>query len=144
MRFSGFDSVKGPGEFSGRPPKKHFNRIRNLIMLLTMYMLGLSTKEIVSLRWQDLDLISGRFLLRKGPHGLKEEYTLDQDLLDILKRWRAYQARATYYKALEYVFTDYEGAPMSRLYLYALQFFWVFNTFIPVNLIPDIPKNSRF
>ncbi len=58
-----------------------------MITLLTIYMLGLSTEEIVSLKWQDLYLYSGRLLLRQGPHGQKhgqkEEYTIKQGLLDI-------------------------------------------------------------
>ena len=65
MKFFGFDSAGGPGEYSGRPSKKHFSRIRNLIMLLTMFELNLSTREVVGLRWQDLNLLTGQILLRR-------------------------------------------------------------------------------
>ncbi len=115
-----------------------------MIMLLTMFELNLSTREVVGLRWQDLNLLTGRLLLRRQVGGPEKEYNLDEDLLWILKRWRKYQARATYYKALEYVFTDYEGQPVSALFVYTLQFTWFLNTFIPLNLVPDAPRDSGF
>jgi len=144
MKFFGFDSADSSGEYSGRPSKKHFNRIRNLIMLLTKFELNLSTKQIVGLRWQDLNLLTGRILLRRETGEAGKEYNLDEDILWILQRWRKYQARATYYKALEYVFTDYEGQPVSALFVYALQALWFLNTFIPLNLVPDAPRDSGF
>ncbi len=113
-------------------------------MLLTKFELNLSTREVVGLRWQDLNLLTGRILLRRGTGGSEKEYNLDEDILWILQRWRKYQARATYYKALEYVFTDYEGQPVSALFVYTLQFLWFLNTFIPINLVPDAPRNSGF
>jgi len=144
MKFLGFDSANGSGEYSGRPSKKHFNRIRNLIMLLTKFELNLSTREVVGLRWQGLNLHSGLLLLRQDQRGLEKQYNLDEDLLWILKRWRKYQARGTYYKALEHVFTDYEGRPLPVLYVYSLQLLWFLNTFIPLNLVPNAPRDSGF
>ncbi len=113
-------------------------------MLLTKFELNLSTKEILELRWQDLNLLTGQLMPRQQKGGFQKAYNLDEDLLWILKRWRKYQARATYYKALEHVFTDYEGQAVSAFYIYTLQFLWYLNTFIPFNLVPDAPRKSGF
>ncbi len=113
-------------------------------MLLTKFELNLSAKDIVGLKWQDLNLLAGRVLLKSEKGGLQKEHSLDDDMVWILQRWRKYQARATYYKALEYVFTDNEGQPVPALFVYALQFLWILNTFIPLNLVPDAPRDSGF
>ncbi len=144
MKFPGFDSSKEYNGLSGRPSKKYFNRIRNLIMLLTMFEIGLSTAEIIGLRWQDVNLPSGRLNVRRKAGRMEKEYLIDDDVLKILKRWRKYQARGTYYKALEFIFTDYEGKPLSRFFVYSLLFLWYINTFFPVKLVPDAPKDSGF
>jgi len=144
MKFYGFNSSKEYHNLSTRPFKKYFNRIRNLIMLLTKFELGLSTKEIVGLRWQDVNLFSGRLKIRTKPYSLEKEQSIDGDLQKILRQWRRYQARATYFKALEFVFTDYDGKPLSRFYVYSLQFLWYISTFFPFNFVPDAPKDSGF
>jgi len=144
MKFTGFHSPKGYEEQSKRPSKKYYNRIRNLIMLLTMFELGLSTAEVIGLKWQNLNLKTGRLIFKRGKKGMKNDIVLEDDLLEILIKWRVYQARGTYYKALEYIFTDREGRQMSRFFVYYLLFLWGLNTFLPLKVVPDAPPDSGF
>lgn len=113
-------------------------------MLLTKFELALSTAEVINLKWQNINLKTGRLFFSRAKKGMKNEIFLEDDLLEILVRWRDYQARGTYYKALEYIFTDREGRQMSRLYVYSLLFLWYLNTFLPIKVVPDAPPGSGF
>lgn len=144
MKISGIFSSQEPGELSKQPYRKYFARVRNLVMLLLMFSMGLKTAEVTGLRWQDLNLLSGKLVLKGEKIGQERTLSLDDDVLNYLTRWRAYQAKGTYYRALEYIFTDLEGRPLSKIYLYSVLAFWFINTFLPVRLIPDVPPDAGF
>ncbi len=126
-----------------QPNRPYFKKMRNLVILMLICDPGLKAPELTELKWQDLDLSSGKLRLRRGKN--KQEYTitLDEDTLQILNDWRELQAKGTYYRACEHVFTTDEARPLSTGYVKYLAALFILNTFLPVNILPITLPGSR-
>lgn len=121
---------------SAPPQASYFSRLRNLALLWLMSEHDLAIAEVAGLQWHQVNLVRGEFV-RKAEDGLKKaQLPLEGDLLHVLHLWKDCQARGTYYRALEYVFTDQAGKPLSPWSVRLLIAGLLFYTFIPINILP--------
>ncbi len=126
-----------------QPDRQYFKKVRNLIMLLLICDPGLKVPEITELKWQNIDLYKGKLNLKRGKNGQDSTLSLDENTLKILKEWRDCQAKGTYFRALEHVFTTTEGKPLSVCHVRLLFSVFILNTVLPVNILPLTLPGSR-
>ena len=119
-----------------KPDRLYFVRLRNLAMLWLMDDFELGPQEITALKWHEVNLTNGKVHLKNVEAGREKVFRLDDDALTLMRKWRDYQARATYYRALEHVFTSMDGKPVSPRYIYLLLLGLVIHTFVPLNVLP--------
>lgn len=143
MKIPGLFTSKKQVELAKQPGRQDFKKLRNLIILLLICDPGLKVSEIAELKWQDLDLFTGKLKLRRGKNGQQCTLMLDKNNLKIMKEWRERQAKGTYYRALDHVFTNTEGRPLSPRYVKLLFTLFILNTVLPVNIMPITLPGSR-
>jgi len=89
---------------------------RNRTMLTLMLNTGLRLAEVTALKWRDLDLTTGKLMVRQGK-GAKGDRTLwvaEADI-DRLRSWRERQAKEC--GKCEHVFTTLQGKPLGHRYV---------------------------
>jgi len=88
---------------------------RNRTMLRLMLNTGLRLAEVTVLKWRDLDLTTGKLMVRQGK-GAKDRtlWTGEADI-DRLRSWRERQAEKC--GKCERVFTSLEGRPLGHRYV---------------------------
>ena len=65
---------------------------------------GLRLEEVINLRWKDLDLISGKLMVREGK-GLKDRTLwLSEEDLELIQKWKEAQVKKIG-KSPKYIFT---------------------------------------
>ncbi len=93
---------------------------RNKTMINLMLDVGLRREEVVSLRWRDLDLITGKLMVRESKGAKDRSLWVRDETLEALQAWRERQAAIV--EAPEYVFSSIskgaEGKKMNKQYLY--------------------------
>jgi len=89
---------------------------RNQTMLNLMLNTGLRLAEVTALKWRDLDLTTGKLMVRQGK-GAKEDRTLWIAKADTnrLRRWRERQAKEA--EECEHIFTTLDGKPLGHRYV---------------------------
>jgi len=135
MKFRKKSGSQGQWDISKPPTKRYFIRLRNLVMLMLMYEHDLTIKEVTELKWCNINLFKGR-LVNKNNNRLQTNILLNEDSQKLLEKWHDYQAKGTYYRALEHVFTTTEGRPVSPYYVQLLQLGLIVYTFLPLNFLP--------
>lgn len=99
-----------------QPNGRYPTGLRNRCILRVMLNAGLRLSETTALRWQDLDLMSGKLKVVEGK-GAKDRYLwLGEEDLDLLRQWRERQidrlgTRPTH------VFTTLKGTPVKNRYV---------------------------
>ncbi len=136
MKFRGKTDPEGPVDLSKPPCRRYFTGLRNLAMLWLMYDFDLTAREVTELKWHAVDLTGGRFKAGKKKAGKETQSRLNDELLEIMQKWRDCQAKSTFYRALEHVFTDAEGRPVSPRYVQLLLLGLIIYTFLPLNFLP--------
>ncbi len=119
-----------------QPNRRYFDGIRNLAMLWLMHDFDLSITEATNLKWHELNLSSGKLHLKTVNMEQERIFWLDKESLIVMQEWRDCQAKGTYYRALEHVFTTMEGRPISPRYVQLLMLGLVIYTFLPLNFLP--------
>jgi len=135
FQFRSKSDSKGQQKASKPPTKRYFIRLRNLVMLMLMYEHDLNVKDVTKLKWHDLNLFSGMMVKKDNPES-QTNILLSEDSQKLLEKWRDCQAKSTYYKALEHVFTNTEGRSVPPLYVQLLQLGLIIHTFLPLNFLP--------
>jgi len=99
-----------------QPNRRYPTGERNLAMLRVMLNAGLRLSEATALRWRDIDLNTGKLMVRQGK-GAKDRtlWICDEDV-ELLSEWRERQA-STIGHAPEHVFTTLKGNPVSGRYV---------------------------
>jgi len=64
---------------------------RNEVMFQLMLNTGLRVSEIVSLRWEDVNLTSGKVMVREGKGAKDRTLWVDENQLEELKKWKERQ-----------------------------------------------------
>jgi len=89
---------------------------RNYILLRIMLDTGLRSSEAVNLKWEHVNLMSGKLMVKKGKGAKDRNLWLDADNIDLLCDWKERQVEEVAYDC-EYIFTTLEGSPIKPRYL---------------------------
>jgi integrase len=89
---------------------------RNQTMLRLMLNTGLRLAEVTALKWRDIDLTTGKLMVRQGKGSKDRTLWVAEADIGRLRSWRERQATACagIYK---HVFTTLEGAPLGHRYV---------------------------
>lgn len=98
-----------------QPNPKAPTGLRNLCMLTVMLNLGLRASEVLHLRVNDIDWMSGKLMVRNGKGGKDRALCLNEDDLDLLRSWRERRPASA-----EFLFSTLKGKPLHDRYLRAM------------------------
>ena len=88
---------------------------RNGTMLRLMLNTGLRLAEVTALRWRDIDLTTGKLMVRQGKGAKDRTLWVGEGDIDRLRSWRERQAALC--GPCEYVFTTLQGKPLGHRYV---------------------------
>jgi len=89
---------------------------RNRLVLRLMMDTGLRLAEACALRWRDIDLTTGKLMVRQGKGAKDRTLWVSESDLKILRSWRERQARDVA-GSPDHVFTTIAGSPISGRYV---------------------------
>jgi len=89
---------------------------RNQTMLRLMLNTGLRLAEVTALKWRDVDLTTGKLMVRQGKGAKDRTLWVAEADIDRLRSWRERQATACVPTG-EHVFTTLEGTPLGHRYV---------------------------
>ena len=114
---------------------------RNRVMLKLMLDTGLRLSEAINLRWKDLDLNSGKVMVRQGK-GAKDRtlWTGEANLVDLIN-WRERQTEKVG-QSTEHVFTTLEGGPLDARYIQRMVKRYAVKAGIEKNISPHTLRHS--
>ena len=96
-------------QFNTRYPTSHRNKMMIQLMLDT----GLRLAEACSLRWKDINLTSGKLVIREGKGAKDRTLWIGENRLEALRDWKERQIEWLE-DAPEHVFTTRNGDPVSH------------------------------
>ncbi len=103
-----------------QPNPRYITGERNRILLRVFLNAGLRLAEAVRLRWRDLDLNSGKLVVREGKGAKDQTLWVSEEDLELLQGWRERQAQKAEARC-EHVFTSVSkgtvGRPINRRYV---------------------------
>ena len=88
---------------------------RNRTLLHLMLNTGLRLAEATALRWRELDLTTGKLIVRQGKGAKDRTLWIAEADIDRLRSWRERQAKVC--GQCEHVFTTLTGRPVSPRYV---------------------------
>jgi len=114
---------------------------RNGTMLRLMLNTGLRLAEVTGLKWHDLDLTTGKLMVRQGKGSKDRTLWVAEGDIDRLRSWRERQAEecAGTYK---HVFTTLEGAPLGHRYVQRMVKRYAVKAGIDKNVSPHTLRHS--
>lgn len=89
---------------------------RNLLMLRLMLNSGLRLSELTALKWRDIDLMSGKLMVREGKGAKDRTLWLGSKDIELLRSWKERQIEETGNEP-KHVFTTLEGNPVMNRYV---------------------------
>jgi len=92
---------------------------RNLVLLKLMLDTGLRLAEATALQWRDVDLLTGKLVVRRGKGSKDRVLWMNDDLVHALSRWRQRQIDVCG-ASVDYVFTTLQGGKLSHRYVQAM------------------------
>jgi len=99
-----------------QPNPRYLTGHRNRMLLRLMLDTGLRLSEAINLRWRDIDLNSGKVMVRQGKGAKDRTLWTGEENLSALVAWRERQL-AECSGAPENVFTTKAGGPLSPRYV---------------------------
>ena len=99
-------------QFNERYPSSHRNKVLIELMLDT----GLRLAEVCALRWKDVDLNTGKLMVRQGKGAKDRTLWVDEERLDDLREWRERQVEWLG-ESPKHVFTTRNGDPLQHRYV---------------------------
>ncbi len=112
---------------------------RNLAMIHLMLNVGLRLSEATALRWNDLDLLTGKLLVKEGKGAKDRSLWLGEGDIDRLGAWRTRQADLC---QSEHVFSTLEGTRISNRYVQAMLRRYVKRAKIEKNITPHTLRHT--
>lgn len=88
---------------------------RNQTMLNLMLNTGLRLAEVTALRWRDLDLTTGKLMVRRGKGAKDRSLWVAEADIDRLRSWRERQVAEC--SECDHTFTTLEGRPLDHRYV---------------------------
>lgn len=95
------------------PNKRYLTGHRNLVMLHLMASVGLRVGEVLNLKLADVDLNTGKLMVREGKGKKDRAVYLNGETLELLRSWRERKPESELY------FTTLKGEPINDRYLRA-------------------------
>lgn len=92
---------------------------RNHLLMRVMLDVGLRLSEATGLRWKDIDLMTGKLMVRQGKGAKDRTLWLAEDDIELLGNWRERQAEEVG-RVPEYVFTTLKGTKVRNRYVQAM------------------------
>lgn len=92
---------------------------RNRLLMIVMLDAGLRLAETINLRWRDLDLNTGRLMVREGKGAKDRTVWLGPDAIELVRSWRQRQADEIGGN-VERVFTTLAGKQLQPRYVQAM------------------------
>lgn len=102
-------------QLNDRYPSSHRNKVMIKLMLDT----GLRLSEATSLRWKDLNLLTGELMVREGKGAKDRQLWVGEGNIERLREWKERQVEETG-KQPKYVFTTLEGKQLSSRYVWGM------------------------
>jgi len=99
-----------------QPNPRYLTGHRNRVMLRLMLDTGLRLDEASSLRWRDIDLNTGKVMVRQGKGAKDRTLWTGEENLEALRIWRERQA-ADCTGPIEVVFSTKKGTKMDPAYV---------------------------
>jgi len=87
---------------------------RNYLLMKVMLAIGLRLNEALSLRWKDVDLLSGQVMVRFGKGSKDRALWFSEDLIELLRHWKKRQIKRV--GSCELVFTTLHGTKLFQAY----------------------------
>jgi len=114
---------------------------RNRLMLRVMLDSGLRLAEASALRWRDVDLNTGKLMVRQGKGAKDRTLWLGDEDLRLLQHWRDRQSDAVGH-APEHIFTTMKGKPVSSRYVQQMVKRYTTRAGIEKNVHPHTLRHS--
>jgi len=102
-----------------QPNLRYPTGARNRTMIQLMLDTGLRLSEACNLRWKDVDLNTGKLMVRQGKGAKDRTLWIGEEDLELLRTWRERQAKDVTGNP-EHLFTTLAGKPVSPRYVEAM------------------------
>ncbi len=102
-----------------QPNPRYLTGQRNRTMLRLMLDTGLRLSEVIHLRWQDIDLNTGKLMVRQGKGHKDRTLWIGEEDLAALRKWKERQATECA-GSPQCVFTTKEGRMLNPAYVRAM------------------------
>ena len=113
---------------------------RNGTMLRLMLNTGLRLAEVTALKWRDIDLTTGKLMVRQGKGAKDRTLWVGESDIDRLRSWRERQAALC--GQCEYVFTTLQGKPLGHRYVQRMVKRYAAKAGINKNVSPHTLRHS--
>ena len=113
---------------------------RNQTMLRLMLNTGLRLAEVTSLKWHDLNLTTGKLMVRQGKGSKDRTLWVAEGDIDRLRSWRERQASQC--GQCDHVFTTLQGKPLGHRYVQRMVKRYAAKAGIDKNISPHTLRHS--
>jgi integrase/recombinase XerD len=113
---------------------------RNQTMLRLMLNTGLRLAEVTALKWRDVDLTTGKLMVRQGKGSKDRTLWVAEADIDRLRSWRERQAAQC--GQCDHVFTTLEGQPLGHRYVQRMVKRYAAKARINKNISPHTLRHS--
>ena len=113
---------------------------RNGTMLRLMLNTGLRLAEVTSLKWHDLNLTTGKLMVRQGKGSKDRTLWVAEGDINRLRKWRERQAAQC--GQSDYVFTTLQGKPLGHRYVQRMVKRYAAKAGIDKNVSPHTLRHS--
>jgi len=76
-----------------QPSERYITGQRNHTLLKIMLDTGLRLSEVINLKWKDIDLISGKLMVREGKGKKDRTLWLGEEDLNLIQKWKERQVK---------------------------------------------------
>lgn len=113
---------------------------RNYLLMRLMLNAGLRLAEATALKWRDIDLTTGKLMVRQGKGAKDRTLWVGEGDVERLRSWRERQAAVC--GSCEYVFTTLQGRPLSHRYVQQMVKRYAAKAGIEKNVHPHTLRHS--
>jgi integrase/recombinase XerD len=113
---------------------------RNQTMLRLMLNTGLRLAEVTALKWRDIDLTTGKLMVRQGKESKDRTLWVAEADIDRLRSWRERQAAAC--DPCEHAFTTLKGKALGHRYVQRMVKRYAAKAGIDKNISPHTLRHS--
>jgi len=103
------------GKLIEQPNPRYPTGQRNRAIIIIMLDTGLRVSEVINLKWEHIDLMAGKLMVREGKGGKDRTLWFNNRAEEALKSWRERQAEKI--GNCDYVFTTLKGGQLCSRYL---------------------------